>query len=82
MVDDLLLAGCDPQACVLINGLCLKPIHLATATHPDILSSLIASRSNPEERVEQAGGVNPKFGLTFEDDLAAESNSSALVRLT
>ena len=53
MVDDLLLAGCDPQKTVEVNGLRLKPIHLATETHPSILSSLIASRSNPEEKVEK-----------------------------
>ena len=84
MVDDLLLAGCDPQKAVHLAGLCLKPIHLATETHPDILSSLIASRSNPEEKVLQLKheGTNSKFGLSFEKQLAKESNSNTLVRVT
>ena len=84
MVDDLLLAGCDPQKSVHVAGLCLKPIHLATETHPDILTSLIASRSNPEEKVVQLRhkGTNPKFGLSSEMRLAKESDSNALVRVT
>ena len=82
MVDDLLLAGCDPQKTLHLNGLSLKPIHLATETHPDILSSLIASRSNPEEKVAQLEADNPKFGLTFEKRLASEPDSNALVRVT